>query len=385
MKSGKYFVILMMFLFMGNVLAYAPRVMSQREMMYRMFAPFDDVNNVAKVPENSTEQTKTTEVLKSTSQTKVLEATKPNKTNNKIAPSYQAKIKIKKNSDKKTKKNQSSLQTTTQQVYSLMETVTPTKSSALEERLESENLVSKTPFGISFFKPTYILPAYYTSSPYGTVYRGTTPDNQQIMPMEFKGQLSVKFPLVKNLIGKYSSLNLSYTQLSYWQFYAKSQYFRETDYEPALFWTDRIVRNWWFNLGVMHESNGRGGSLERSWNRVFGDLMISGSHWLVDFNPWLLIFQNDSSNLHNPHIVDYMGHGQTTIAYKIHQNEFSLMLRNNIESRFRHGAVEFTYNFPIYGHLSGYTQFFAGYGQSLIEYNHSTKAVGIGIALSNWI
>ena len=67
------------------------------------------------------------------------------------------------------------------------------------------------------------------------------------------------------------------------------------------------------------------------------------------------------------------------------RNVFSLMLRNNIESGFNKGAAEFDYSFHIHGHLNGYLQFFRGYGQSLLEYNHLTTGAGIGIALSNWI
>ncbi len=369
MKFHRRFVVFFsLFFIVGSVVAYAPRVMQQREMMYRMFAPFDSVNAEATAPKKAI-----TEVKKP----KSTESQKPATTQSK---NFKAQTQLKKPAQKKT-----TLQSASDQAYNLMETITPTKRSALEKRLASENLVSKSPFGISFYKPSYLLPAYYTSSPYGVIYRGTTPDKQQVKQLEFKAQLSIKFPLVKQLFGKHSSLNLGYTQLSYWQFYAKSQYFRETDYEPALFWTDRIVRNWWFNLGAMHQSNGRGGSLERSWNRVFGDLMISSSNWLIDLNPWILIFQTDSSDVHNPKIADYMGHGEATFVYKIHRNEISLMLRNNVESGFKRGALEFTYSFPIHGNLSGYTQFFTGYGQSLIEYDHSTTSFGIGIALSNWI
>ncbi len=376
MKSKRYFVVIFAFLFSaGAVYAYAPRSTQQREMMYKMFAPFDSVNA------NPIPSKKITEKVQQSEPQKVV-TTKPTINKPITAKLITEKPKpARKTSIKKKKK----LKAASQKVYNLMEALTPEKKSALEERLESENLVSKAPFGISFYKPTYILPSYYTSSPYGAIYRGTTPDNQQVKSLEFKAQLSIKFPLVRHLWGKHSSINLGYTQLSYWQFYAKSQYFRETDYEPALFWSDRLVRNWWFNLGAMHQSNGRGGKLERSWNRVFGDLMISGSHWMIDLNPWLLVFQSDSSDLHNPDIADYMGHGQTTFSYKIHRNVFSLMLRNNVESWFKRGAIEFDYSFPIYGHLSGYAQFFSGYGQSLIEYNHSTTAYGIGIALSNWI
>ena len=64
------------------------------------------------------------------------------------------------------------------------------------------------------------------------------------------------------------SLNVAYTQLSYWQVYAKSQFFRETNYEPAIFLSDNFSKIGWV-MSVLHQSNGRGGKLERSWNRYF--------------------------------------------------------------------------------------------------------------------
>ena len=212
------------------------------------------------------------------------------------------------------------------------------------------------------------------------------PNQQKMKNLEFKAQLSLKFPLIRRFLIEDTSLNFGYTQLFYWQFYAKSQYFRETNYEPELFWTSKLLDDLWVDAGVVHQSNGRGGSMERSWNRVFCDLKFSKGSWLISIRPWVLIFKNQSSNQDNPDIDDYLGHGRFLIVYKAnHKNIFSLMLRNNMESGFRRGAIEFNYNFPIYEHISGYLQVFAGYGQSLIEYNHSTKGIGIGIALNNWI
>ena len=82
-------------------------------------------------------------------------------------------------------------------------------------------------------------------------------------------------------IGKHHniSLDVAYTQLMYWQFYAKSQYFRETDYEPEVFISDNFLKNWLLNAGAVHESNGRGGELERSWNRAYLELNFSGPQW----------------------------------------------------------------------------------------------------------
>ena len=61
------------------------------------------------------------------------------------------------------------------------------------------------------------------------------------------------------------------------------------------------------------------------------------------------------------------------------------MSRNNITSLFRRGAVELTWSFPIQKYVKGYVQAFSGYGQSLIEYDHYTDSIGIGIALSDVI
>jgi phospholipase A1/A2 len=259
--------------------------------------------------------------------------------------------------------------------------------SVLEKRNKDEEKASKIPFGIAFDQPTYILPFYYTQSPDQDVYRGSTPDGQKIMRAEFKAQLSFQLPLWHHLFNKHTSLYFSYTQLAYWQIYAKSQYFRETDYEPALYVQSNLIglKNATWQAGLVHQSNGRGGTYERSWNRAYVNIRFSGRHWLISLEPWLLVFKHDSSDLHNSNIASYLGHGKMVFAYKTHRQTFSLMMRNNLESGFQRGAIEIGYSFPLIHKLDGFIQFFSGYGQSLIEYNHYTNSAGIGIMLSNWI
>lgn len=205
------------------------------------------------------------------------------------------------------------------------------------------------------------------------------------MRSEFKAQVSLLVPLFIDMFGSHWSLNAAYTQLSYWQVYAKSQYFRETNYEPTLFVSSNFLPNWLASVGMVHESNGRGGSLERSWNRAYIDISFSGKHWLISIKPWILIFKAESSTLHNPNISHYLGNGRVVIAYQFAHQELSLMFRNAAESGFSRGALEVGYEFPIYGKINGYLQFFSGYGQSLIEYDHYTNSVGVGVILSNWV
>jgi phospholipase A1 len=262
--------------------------------------------------------------------------------------------------------------------------LTPDQTSVLQQRLKAERQIAKSKHGISFYEPTYLLPFYYTGSPDYQVYRNNTPQNQRLRHEEVKYQLSFIFPIWANILGSKVSIGASYTQLSFWQFYANSQYFRETNYEPAIFVSDHFLPNCMFSVGLVHQSNGRGGAFERSWNRLYADFIISGSNWVINIKPWILIFKKNSSDMHNSDIARYLGYGRVVFAYKFYRQEISLMFRNTIASVFRRGAIQMAYSFPIHGRLTGYVQFFTGYGQSLIEYRHYTNSVGVGIALSNW-
>jgi len=46
--------------------------------------------------------------------------------------------------------------------------------------------------------------------------------------------------------------------------------------------------------------------------------------------------------------------------------------------------VRVHYSFPINGHLKVYAEFFNGYGETLIDYNHYQSVGSIGFLLSTW-
>ncbi|MCL9783503.1 phospholipase A [Vibrio sp. S4M6] len=265
----------------------------------------------------------------------------------------------------------------------LLTSAAPDNDSILEQKIRQERKISDTPGGISFYKPTYILPFYYTGSPYQAVYTGQTPDDQEVMHSEFKSQFSFRMPLWRDMFGNPNySLNAGYTQLFYWQFYAKSQYFRETDYEPEVFFSDHFQKNWRISYGVVHQSNGRGGEYERSWNRIYANLETSGDNWLLSIKPWKLVFKPESSDLHNPNIAHYLGHEKIRYLYRFDNNMTTSVAITNIESGMQRGSVEVDYTIPVLSNMSLMLQYFNGYGQSLIEYDHRTQSVGIGFSLA---
>jgi phospholipase A1 len=274
----------------------------------------------------------------------------------------------------------------------------PTKESQVElekspitKRANKEDKIMDNPFGIAFYKPTYILPYYYTVSPDYAVYRNNTPDGTSLRHGEVKYQLSFKVPIWRDILGYPSTLNFAYSQMSYWQLYNNTAFFRETDYEPEVFFANEInqpLSQYWhinfLNIGASHQSNGYGGPLERSWNRVYIEAITSSENWMVSLKPWLILHDH-TYNRYNPDIGKFMGYGQATVAYKYNHQVLSVEARNFIESGGTRATTTLTWSFPLTKQWNGYIQVFSGYGQSLIEYNHRTNSVGVGIALSNWI
>lgn len=256
------------------------------------------------------------------------------------------------------------------------------------ERTKKEEKVVPNSFAIAFYKPTYILPVYYTGSPYNSVYLNNTPNNESLKHNEMKYQFSVKVPVWKNIFDSYSSLYFAYTQLSYWQLYNKRAFFRETDYEPEVFLQNEVKwklnKDWqinFLNVGATHQSNGYGNQLERSWNRAYLEAIASSGNWMISVKPWYVL----STYSTNKNIANYLGYGRLLVAYKFHQHVVSLQAYNVIESGGKRAGTELTWSFPLTSYIKGYVQAFSGYGQSLIEYDHRTNSIGLGVALSDWI
>ena len=48
------------------------------------------------------------------------------------------------------------------------------------------------------------------------------------------------------------------------------------------------------------------------------------------------------------------------------------------------GALQLEWSFPLIRWVSGYVQYFNGYGESLLDYNASSNRIGIGFILKEW-
>ncbi|MFB2686701.1 phospholipase A [Shewanella mangrovisoli] len=269
--------------------------------------------------------------------------------------------------------------------------------SLVKGRVQDELATSERPFVITPHKVNYILPATYNPDPNMAPFAQDAAENDYTLDeMEAKFQISFKFPIWYNVFGDNGHLFFAYTNQSYWQLYNKdiSSPFRETNHEPEIFmlfnndWKIGSVTNSFWGFGTVHQSNGKSGLLSRSWNRIYGTMIFDAGPLAFATKVWWRIPEDEKTDIHqprgddNPDIDEYIGKAEFVGVYGIDDHRFTLTLKTNFKDIDR-GSAEFTWSYPIIGNLRLYTQYFNGYGESLIDYNYHNQRIGIGLSLND--
>jgi phospholipase A1 len=264
--------------------------------------------------------------------------------------------------------------------------------SALEERWELRPELKQGVFKLRPYKPLYAL-AHVTSdanhSP-SSPTRSIVEDREiELDKAEAKLQFSFKTKLAQDLFGSAADLWFGYTQQSYWQA-ANSRFsspFRSTDYEPEVVLVHPLrldvgaLRAGYLGLALNHQSNGRGESLSRSWNRVIGELAFEAGAWSFHLRPWARVFERDDERNDNPDIEDYVGRGELVAVHRAGGHVVTLTGRHSLRGGDRsRGSAQIDWAFPLIGEINGHLQLFSGYGETLIDYNHSQTTFGVGIS-----
>ncbi len=265
---------------------------------------------------------------------------------------------------------------------------------ALERRLVSEKMSEQNPFVITPHKPNYILPAAYNFTPNADPFPIT---EDQLDHLEMKFQVSLKAPIITGMFNHRMDLHAAYTNTSWWQAYNGdlSAPFRETNHEPELFLSYYPKTHWFgadstlINFGFAHQSNGQSGTQSRSWNRIYGRYIYGKGPWVLSATAWHRIeeapkdptLSYDPNGDDNPDLLDYIGHGQLSVGYKLGTHDLSASFRNSFSSN---GSVQLDWTFPLGERIRGNVQYFEGYAESLIDYNAYTQRLGLGFALTDW-
>jgi phospholipase A1 len=239
-------------------------------------------------------------------------------------------------------------------------------------------------------RSNYILPVAYNNSPNKKPFQEAS-TGEDVQETEVKFQISLKIKLRQDILGKDMDLWFGYTQQSFWQVYnfADSSPFRETNYEPELLLNFRTnfsllgMNARLINVGFNHQSNGRSEPFSRSWNRIVGTLGLEKDNFILLFKAWYRIPEGAEKD-DNPDIDDYMGYGEIWSCYLRNGYRLGAMLRNNLKPNNNRGAVHLEWSIPITKKVGVYIQYFNGFGESLLDYNHGVNRIAIGFILTDW-
>lgn len=267
--------------------------------------------------------------------------------------------------------------------------------SAVQRRLAMEQAARDNPFLLLPHRPNYILPLAFAFDPNEEPFGLASGDFDKV---EMKFQVSLKLLISDDFLGGTGDLYAAYTNRSWWQTYnaERSRPFRETNHEPELFLLYDIdlalfgITATNIVFGVSHQSNGQGGTLSRSWNRVYGIMILEKDNLVISIKPWYRIPEDrkespeDPRGDDNPDIGKYMGSGEVGLLYRMRKHTLSILVRNNLKQNNK-GAVELGWTYPMSSKLKGYLQVFEGFGESLIDYDYRISRISVGILLADWL
>jgi phospholipase A1/A2 len=226
---------------------------------------------------------------------------------------------------------------------------------------------------------------------------------------ETRIQVSVRTKIASGLLtggsedGKTDSLWFGYTSQSYWQIFNSpiSRPFRNTDHEPEVFYvfplnvSTQPGWHWRYGgIGLVHQSNGQGDPLSRSWNRTYLmtgmeniDPLSNRTRFTVEARAWKRASEADTDD-DNPDISDNVGRGELDARWHVNpKNILGMRVRHPLK-RDSNGSVHLDW----YRKLSGkpnsamytYIGLFRGYGDSLLDYNRKRTVLTLGLSLLDW-
>ncbi len=242
--------------------------------------------------------------------------------------------------------------------------------------------------GIRLYRPNYLLPITYNDNPNRNVpqeerldvpFLGNALDN-----IEVKFQISFEVPIWTKILEQDLDLYFAYTQLAFFQAYNReySSPFRETNYEPELGFNwqpDLSAFGWRLRSAraiLNHQSNGRSEPLSRSWNRLIGQFEAERGNLSLGLRVWSPL---ETRPTDNPDIYDYLGYGELHAGYALGKHHFGAMVRNPTQP-----SVQLDWSYPLGDTVRLYLQYYNGYGESMLDYDHSVNRIGLGFMINNW-
>jgi phospholipase A1 len=243
---------------------------------------------------------------------------------------------------------------------------------------------------VTFHRTNSALIFSYNTSPNQEPWQSLDPPKSLVKP-EVTFQLSFKAKLWQDVLGRPIDLWFGYTQRSFWQLYnfEDSSPFRETNYEPEVLFNFRTrfslfgLKGRFIKAGLNHQSNGQSEPLSRSWNRLVANVGLERGNLSLLFKGWYRLPEDPEVD-DNPGMYDYMGYGEIWAYLFLKKHRLAIMVRDNLDFHENRGAIQLEWSFPLFAQVGGYVQYFLGYGESLLDYDHKINRIGVGVILLDW-
>lgn len=265
----------------------------------------------------------------------------------------------------------------------------------IEQRFATEIGLAVDRLGFLPHRPNYLMPVTWA--------RGFSSDEPGAQPYEIQFQVSLKLPFSLPRTLRRPTLPVlyfAYTGTAWWQAYDpdRSAPFREYNHSPELFAEWQLdgaigdLRARLLDVGFEHQSNGRGATRSRSWNRLFAQLDVEyGRQYWASLRAWWRIPEDPKSDPDaaagddNPDITRTLGHGELRFGQSTAGLSWNVMLRRAM-SRGGKGAVDAKLTYPtgFNPKTRWFVRWFDGYGDSLIDYDRRVQRLGVGLLLNDW-
>lgn len=200
-----------------------------------------------------------------------------------------------------------------------------------------------------------------------------------------KFQISVRQKLTKSTLPGGTYLYLCYTQKAFWNVLEKSFPMTDLNFNPGLGVAKPIFRNGKymgkFFMLLEHESNGRDSIESRSWNRLsLGCDVLVTNNFLAHAKLWIPYVDGEN----NKDLLKYVGIGQVGMELMSNDRRWKgslvLVKRKTWRPDFN-TIVELSWQFSRKADWCLFAQYYNGYGEGLLEYNHFSSHLRIGMVI----
>jgi len=200
-----------------------------------------------------------------------------------------------------------------------------------------------------------------------------------------KFQISLRHRIYKGKLPYQLYLFLTYSQKSFWNLYRRSAPFADNDYNPTIGFGRNFIRDGRLRgVGMLqfeHESNGRDSIWSRSWNKIsLIGLYAIDNNFTVQAKLFIPVGVADE----NHNIVRYAGYGHIVGTYSSNNRRLScsvMMIKRGGWNLNANWQLEVAYKiFPLDNQYFC-MQFYNGYGESMLKYNHFSRYIRFGIVI----